>query len=244
MHPPATIKSPSLRQGPFLLQPAPRTLETSEGGDATDIAYLAFSTEAYDRENEVADPEHLGIILVSYQDGRVDLFLDVEKVEARWDTKQVSESNCYNVHHLRTHQASQNELPMLSVYETIDLGLLNTLNDLEEKKDSPPPIELLQGNHPVFLLDPLHDELVYVYHAFGVHALDVSPVLQSLAAALREESEDETLLQQTLEKATMTDVRPILNTFSVERRFAIITSTSLLSSLMVFLDLRTLLSPL
>ena len=89
MHPPTTMKPLPLRQGPFLLQPAPRTLADSEGGDATDIAYLAFGTESYDRDNEVSDPEHLGVILVSYQDGRVDLFLDVEKVEARWETKQV-----------------------------------------------------------------------------------------------------------------------------------------------------------
>ena len=89
MHPPSTIKSLPLRQGPFLLQPAPRILSASEGGDATDIVYLAFGTELYDHKNEVEDPEHLGVILVSYQDGKVDVFLDVDKVEARWDTKQV-----------------------------------------------------------------------------------------------------------------------------------------------------------
>lgn len=97
MHPPTTIKPLPLRQGPFLLQPAPRILADSEGGDATDIAYLAFGTESYDRDNEVSDPEHLGVILVSYQDGRVDLFLDVEKVEARWETKQVCKHHASGV---------------------------------------------------------------------------------------------------------------------------------------------------
>jgi nucleoporin NUP82 len=89
IHPPTTIKASPLRQGPFLLQPSPRALEGSEGGDATDITYLTFGTEPNDNEDDVADIEHLGIMLVSYQDGRVDLFLDVEKVEARWDIKQV-----------------------------------------------------------------------------------------------------------------------------------------------------------
>jgi len=64
-------------------------LEGSEGGDATDIVYLAFETEDDDLEVSVRDTEHLGIVLVSYQDGKVDLFLDVEKVEARWDTLTV-----------------------------------------------------------------------------------------------------------------------------------------------------------
>lgn len=64
-------------------------LEGSEGGDATDIVYLAFEAEDDDSEASVRDTEHLGIVLVSYQDGKVDLFLDVEKVEARWDTHKV-----------------------------------------------------------------------------------------------------------------------------------------------------------
>ena len=89
IHPPVTIKAPPLRQGPFLLQPSPQVLEGSEGGDATDITYLSFGTEDDDPDDKVGDVEHLGVVLVSFQDGKVDLFLDVEKVEARWDTKQV-----------------------------------------------------------------------------------------------------------------------------------------------------------
>ncbi|KAF8974369.1 hypothetical protein BDZ97DRAFT_1900053 [Flammula alnicola] len=202
MHPPTTIKSPPLRQGPFLLQPSPRMLEGSEGGDATDITYLAFGTDDDDPEDDARDTEHLGIILVSYQDGKVDLFLDVEKVEARWDIKHIS----------------SHDLPMLAVYETIDLGLITMLNQVTVDPTSTSLLELLHGNHPVFLLDPLHDDMVYVYHAFGVHALDISPVLQNLAAALREEDEDESVLQKALEKSTMTNVQPIISTFSVERK--------------------------
>lgn len=88
MHPPTTIKSPPLRQGPFLLQPSPRSLEGSEGGDATDITYLSFGADD-DSTDDAKDPEHLGVVLVAYQDGKVDLFLDVDKVEARWDIKHV-----------------------------------------------------------------------------------------------------------------------------------------------------------
>jgi nucleoporin NUP82 len=108
---------------------------------------------------------------------------------------------------------------MLAVYETIDFGLVSTLNDLSTvPSNSISLLDLLHNNHPTFLPDPLHDDTVYVYHAFGVHALDVAPVLQSLAAALRTDDEDESVLKAGLEKSVMTNVQPILNTFSVERR--------------------------
>ncbi|CAA7259542.1 unnamed protein product [Cyclocybe aegerita] len=201
VYPPTTIKAQPLRQGPFLLQPSPRLLEGSEGGDATDIAYLAFGTDDEDSTDDVRDTEHLGIVLVSYQDGKIDLFLDVEKVEARWDIKQTS----------------SRELPMLAVYESIDLGLISMLNEVTVDSKTKSMLDLLRANHPVLLVDPLHDDMVYVYHAFGVHALDISPVLQSLSAALKEESEDESILEKSLGKSTATNVRPLLNTFSVER---------------------------
>lgn len=88
MHPPTTVPHHVARQGPFLLQPSPRTLEGVECGDATDIVYLTFGAD--DDDESEGETDRLGIILVAYQDGRVDVCLDVEKVEARWDTKSVS----------------------------------------------------------------------------------------------------------------------------------------------------------
>jgi nucleoporin NUP82 len=90
MHPPTTIKFQPLRQGPFLLQPSPRDIEDSEGGDATDIAYISFESHL---EGDGDDTEHLGVIAVAFQDGKIDIFLDVEKVEARWEHKQVCGSS-------------------------------------------------------------------------------------------------------------------------------------------------------
>ena len=86
LHPPSTIKAQPLRQGPFLLQPSPHSLQGSEGGDATDIMYLTFGDGSEENEGET---ERLGIILLAFQDGKVDVCLDVEKVEARWDSKRV-----------------------------------------------------------------------------------------------------------------------------------------------------------
>lgn len=93
VHPPKTIRSPVVRQGPFLLQPVPRVLDGSDGGDATDITYLAFGNDDEDADEGGRETDHLGVLLVSYQDGKVDVFLDVEKVEARWEDKHVCASH-------------------------------------------------------------------------------------------------------------------------------------------------------
>jgi len=94
MHPPPTIKSAPARQGPFLLQPSPRTLGGSEGGDATDIAYLAFGTDE-EGDSEGGETEHLGVVMIAFQDGKVDVCLDVEKIEARWESRQVRLPSCF-----------------------------------------------------------------------------------------------------------------------------------------------------
>ncbi|KAH6915231.1 hypothetical protein BKA70DRAFT_570030 [Coprinopsis sp. MPI-PUGE-AT-0042] len=202
VHPPKTISNPVARQGPFLLQPSPRILDGSEGGNATDIIYLEFGTDD-DAEGEGRETDHLGVIMVSYQDGKVDVSLDVEKVEARWNVKQLQQ---------------RNEFPMLAVYESIDLGLVSSLKQLSQNPNEP-LLDLLQGNHPVFLADPIHDNIVYVYHAFGVHILDISSVLENLAQALRiDDDEAESSLTSTLEQSAQTLVQPILATFSIDRR--------------------------
>ncbi|RPD67026.1 hypothetical protein L226DRAFT_529416 [Lentinus tigrinus ALCF2SS1-7] len=203
MHPPTTIKNSRARQGPFLLQPAPRLLEGSEGGDATDIVYMSFGDDA--AEESEGETERLGLVLVSFQDGKVDLYLDVEKVEARWELKQ--------------HPS--NDLPMLAVYESIDLGIVSSLTKASSRRGES-LLNLIQGNHPVFQLDPIHDDTLYVYHAFGVHVLNLRALLRSLAAVLRDGNDSEagssSGLEASLETVKSTEVQPILLTFSVEQQ--------------------------
>lgn len=109
---------------------------------------------------------------------------------------------------------------MLAVYETIDLGLVSTLTKISPTFTDPRVLDLLQGNYPVFLQDPIHDETVYVYHAFGVHALQLGQLLQNLANALRDDVSNDggESLATSLDNAGCTTVQPILTTFSVERR--------------------------
>lgn len=206
MHPPHTIKSQPLRQGPFLLKPSPRIIDGSDGGDATDITYLAYISNDDDENGN--QTERLGIVMVSYQDGKVDVCLDVEKVEARWESKQ------------EAHQ----ELPTLVVYESIDLGLVSKLKEPSAVLLENPLLELLQANHPILLRDPIHDDTVYVYHAFGVHALEFRELLQCLAAALRINNEEEDSnneeesMHPAVEKPAYTQVTAMLDTFSIQRK--------------------------
>lgn len=84
VHPPSF--GSTLLQGPFLLQPAPLSLSSGDGGAATDLTYLSFG--GLDEETD-HDTERLGVLMVAFQDGRIDICLDVDKVEARWESKQV-----------------------------------------------------------------------------------------------------------------------------------------------------------
>lgn len=110
---------------------------------------------------------------------------------------------------------------MFAVYETVDLGFLSMLSKASQSDPKSEIYRLVQGNHPVFLRDPIQDETVYVYHAFGVHALQLGPLLKGLAAAIRDDNSndgDSVPLTEALEQAGSTLVQPIVNTFSIERK--------------------------
>ncbi|KAH9843921.1 uncharacterized protein C8Q71DRAFT_826054 [Rhodofomes roseus] len=201
MHPPRSIKALPVRQGPFLLQPSPRTIDGSEGGDATDIAYMAFGSDV--EEGVEGETERLGLVLASFQDGRVDVYLDVEKVEARWEQKERHDG----------------DLPMLAVYETVDLGIISTLQKISAST-SQRLVDLVEGNHPVLYPDPINQDTVYVYHAFGIHALQFESMLRSLALALRDDSSDKdgSSLDTSLQVCKGTEVHPIISTFDIESR--------------------------
>lgn len=108
---------------------------------------------------------------------------------------------------------------MLAVYESIDLGLISMLSNPSAVSSEDNILELLQANHPLLLRDPIHDNRVYVSHAFGVHALEFGELLQCLATALRTDDEEATSLRRALEKSPVTHVTAMLNTFSIQRKW-------------------------
>jgi nucleoporin NUP82 len=110
---------------------------------------------------------------------------------------------------------------MLAVYETIDLGLVSLLGQISASQFEEPILNLLQGNYPSLVSDPIHNETVYVYHAFGVHSLHLGPMIKNLLVIFsEEEGEQGTSIDTILDETCGTDVCSILNTLSVERKSA------------------------
>lgn len=98
---PTYLRSLPTRQGPFLLQPAPRELESDEDEPvASDLAYMLVDPDPSDESEEdaFAPPAFL---LMSYQNGKIDVCIDVAKVEATWsrqDADAVSHITPASVH--------------------------------------------------------------------------------------------------------------------------------------------------
>lgn len=83
---PTIVKSRPTRQGPFLFQPAPQELGDGLGGSATDLVYINVEGVSPLHSEEDGTEERLGVLGVVFSDGKIDICLDVDKIEAMWET--------------------------------------------------------------------------------------------------------------------------------------------------------------
>lgn len=94
---PPYLRRPPARQGPFLLQPAPHELDSDiDEPAASDLIYILTDSETGAEAVEIPIAPAIGFLLVSYEDGKVDICADVAKVEATWtkpDDESVSRCN-------------------------------------------------------------------------------------------------------------------------------------------------------
>ncbi|CAE6397697.1 unnamed protein product [Rhizoctonia solani] len=184
VHAPVSLSFPPARQGPFLLQPAPKELGN---GLASDIVYLDIEVPNDSTSNDPigaksnTDGIFIPVIAITYSDGKVDICLDVEKVEAKW-TKANSTLK------------EDSGLPMLAVFESINLGLFDA-----PKSATPSTSTSLALVHatapsqhipPTFVLDPLRADQVFVTHERGVHRLDMRGWATRIAGVLRGSNQD------------------------------------------------------
>ncbi|GAA5969759.1 hypothetical protein JCM21900_004192 [Sporobolomyces salmonicolor] len=196
-------------QGPFLMQPEPAELDNGAECRACDIAYVNYvaGRKEEGKEGEVAGAG-LGVIAIAYSDGKVDLCLEVEKVEARWEGEEPLTGD------------EGEELPGLAVYETIDLGLASEINPSGDPSGEDDVARLLDArNCPTIVKDPLYADTLYVYHSLGAHCLLLSRWLQDLADAAGADEDDEKLqgeVEKTLKGQTTTEVLWVLKTLSAE----------------------------
>lgn len=179
----------SRRQGPFLMQPAPVELDDEIESFACDMAYISYSPSVTgtgsvaDAQRVEAEGAALGVFVLSFSDGKVDVCLEVEKVEARWTDQ------------LPGAEGEADGLPLLAVYESIDLGLLSTA------KGTP---SLLVSNWTTIVKDPLYSDTLYLYHSFGAHCLLLSRWLDNVASFTRSPEEDGDSLQKEVERTLKT----------------------------------------
>ncbi|KWU45781.1 hypothetical protein RHOSPDRAFT_16079 [Rhodotorula sp. JG-1b] len=206
---PSRLNLAAKLQGPFLLQPAPAEFDNGADDRACDLVYLSTSAssdsgaQAVSGNADVQGAGGLGILVMAYKDGKVDVCLEVEKPEARF----VGEKG----------RTAQDGLPTLAVYESIDLGLAAELNPNED--DELAVRAGLKHNAPRLVCDPLYPDTVYVQHALGAHCLMFGPWLGQLAAALDEPKADEEgsqALKRALETQKGTEVLWVLKTKSGE----------------------------
>lgn len=216
-------------QGPFLLQPAPAELDNGAPSSACDIAYVSYSSAspAAAAAEESAGSASIGLIALSYADGKVDLCVEVEKVEARWEAEKeakrvgslalsrpVGRRTGYGFAPDADSDSEEDEggaeedelegLPTLAMYETIDLGLADEINPSRAEKGEKAVATALKDNYPVLTRDPLYADTLYIYHALGAHCLLLAPWLEELLETVQEGDDadegDEEKLQKQAEK--------------------------------------------
>ncbi|KAM0788026.1 hypothetical protein ACM66B_006225 [Microbotryomycetes sp. NB124-2] len=197
-------------QGPLLMQPEPiefegldEVVEDWEEDQATSLQYVSYdgSSAVSSNVEEAGGGVSIGALVVAFKSGRVDVCVEVEKVEARWVTtmrtrdsdrsRQRSSGKKTRVGGRRGGYGARSDddsdsdeddledgvdAPTLLVYETIDLGLLDIVRN---KQDPIVEKAALARNHPVIASDSLYNDTVYVHHAFGAHCLCFGPWLES-----------------------------------------------------------------
>lgn len=113
---------------------------------------------------------------------------------------------------------------MLVVYETIDLGLVSAVTTASASSQPTLSFEryrekdILRLNRPVFVADPIYQDMLYLYHACGLHSLNLSPWLQPLANSMQQGIEKG--VGNLVAKGIATEVTSMISTFSAKTRYA------------------------
>ncbi|KAH7032466.1 nuclear pore component-domain-containing protein [Linnemannia elongata] len=169
------VQNPSLksgkvsRQGPFLYKPAPIDLDDDDNR-AYDILCL---------ENEVAE-----VIAMAHSSGKVDICIALDRPTGRWSLP--SKPKTRGTYGLDDDDDDDEErLPEVSVYESVDLGLLKVFATSSASSGGAYGLtETRMGivNRPVLVADTMYGDTFYIYHEAGAHCISIRPWLDELTA--------------------------------------------------------------
>ncbi|KZP00206.1 hypothetical protein CALVIDRAFT_325045 [Calocera viscosa TUFC12733] len=184
---PGVIKAPAASQGPYRIVPEPPELDDSLESEATDLIYLHFDEASF------SSPNVLGI---AFDNGRVDICLDLENVEGMWTTDAT---------------VRPQDVPSLFLYETIDLGISSDLASSIPSRSAALLGARLERNCPTFVQDPVYPDTLYVYHDYGVHCIVMRKWLSAIQKALLTEGDE---LASALKAAKMSEIGCMVSTIS------------------------------
>lgn len=207
-----SAKKPPRPQGPFLLKPAPVELCDERESVACDMMWTWLTVETGDAASDGAVTGIAALSIVGH-DGRVDVGLIFDLVEAVWDAptsrnrstarrrSKPPKTNRYGLSDTEDEADDLEalsledpvELPSLLMYETIDLGLLDTAIDngiASQSAASDVLLDQMSSHKPCFVRDPLYGDTIYVYHAFGAQCLGFATWAVKFVEALNMPSQD------------------------------------------------------
>ncbi|KAF8929829.1 hypothetical protein BGZ47_000863 [Haplosporangium gracile] len=161
-----TLKSGKVtRQGPFLYKPAPIDLDDDDNR-AFDILCL---------ENEVAE-----VFAMAHSSGKVDICIALDRPTGRWSLpSKLKTRGTYGL----DDDDEEERLPEVSVYESVDLGLLKVFATTSISSGGAYGLtETRMGivNRPLLVADTMYGDTFYIYHEAGAHCISIRPWLDEL----------------------------------------------------------------
>ncbi|RIB25254.1 nuclear pore component-domain-containing protein [Gigaspora rosea] len=175
--PPAISRQSIQLQGPYYIQPTPVEL-SAHVTDASDIICLGT--------------QPVNVIVIAFNNGRIDICLEVDRVEALW----------------KMDGASDIDNPTLILYECIDLGFKKVFVDPTSWRSERITNSM---NNPSIVQDPFYADTFYVYHFAGVHGIVLKGWLDDLSETIKD-VENEIAIESFLEKARKSNVSWIAGT--------------------------------
>lgn len=145
---------PIMRQGPMLFDPAPQEVGNGDDAGEQSATDIMILHAAGDVGEGEKDGPRVNVLAIAWSGGRVDLGVDADTSEPRWITS-------------RDPTPSDLYLPIVE-------SVLSSFPSTEA--------DTIALNAPVFVADPIHADVMYVAHAFGVDAISVAPWAPQLLA--------------------------------------------------------------
>ncbi|KAJ2444907.1 hypothetical protein GGF42_006162, partial [Coemansia sp. RSA 2424] len=170
---PISLAQPAVAQGPYLLQPEPAPMSPSgydsdSSGDSEDDLCTGNSAAGGGCDPDdacdvlyVESASGIGLIAISFCDGHIEVFADLEPVIARW----IESSRGMHVR----------ELPVLATLASVDLAVQPLANGggAEHAFATKHESRSRRAGAVTLLADTLSPTVLYALHSHGVHRVDM-----------------------------------------------------------------------